>query len=179
MPHRELGFSMAKISEDDREILTAYLDGELDDDQSQTLEARLGREPELRTELNAMRQAWGLLDYLPRPQPSPSFTERTMSRLSLEKMPSSVSASVSKATPVRAPSRWGMRLTIAATVLLAMLGGFAAGAWFLPRNAAEAEEPIVRHLHALERLHEYEWADDVEFLRSLDQPDLFGAGSGL
>ena len=170
---------MEKISEEDREILTAYLDGELDDDQSHALEARLGREPGLRTELNAMRQAWGLLDYLPRPQPSPSFTERTMSRLSLEKVPSAISASVSKATPVRAPSRPGMRLAIAAAVLLAMLGGFAAGAWLMPRNAAEADEPIVRHLHALEHLHEYEWADDAELLRSLDRPDLFGAGSGL
>jgi anti-sigma factor RsiW len=172
---------MAKINEDDRELLTAYLDGEMDDDQSHALEARLGREPELRAELNAMRQAWGLLDYLPRAQPSPSFTERTMSRLSVEKMPSAVSssASASKVAPIASPPQWGLRFGLAASVLLAMLGGFAAGAYFLPRSTAEADEALVRHLHTLEHLPEYEWADDIEFLRSIDRPDLFGAGSGL
>ncbi|MFO0864037.1 MAG: hypothetical protein U0744_05180 [Gemmataceae bacterium] len=117
---------MAKISDEDREVLTAYLDGEMDDDQSHALEARLGREPDLRAELNAMRQAWGLLDYLPRAQPSPSFTERTMSRLSMEKMPSNVSSSTSasRVAPISPSTGWGLRPAIVASLLLAMLGGF-------------------------------------------------------
>jgi len=169
---------MPELSDEDREILTSYLDGELDDDQSHDLEARLGREPELRAELEAMRQAWGLLDYLPRAQPSPTFTQRTMSRLSVEKVPS-ITASAPKATPLTASHRWPLAVGLASAVILALIGGFAAGAWWLPRGSQDASDPIVRHLRVLEHLHEYERADDVEFLRSLDRPELFGGSSGL
>src|SRR5215213_6826282 len=113
---------MPNLNDEDREILTAYLDGELDDDQSHALEGRLGREPELRAELEAMRQAWGLLDYLPRAQPSPTFTERTMSRLSIEKVVS-LTASAPRSMPVAAARRWPATIALASAVALALLGG--------------------------------------------------------
>ncbi|HMP59322.1 MAG TPA: hypothetical protein PKD86_08205 [Gemmatales bacterium] len=63
------------------EDLVAYLDGELPDQAADAMHTRLGQEPTLRVEADALTQTWDLLDYLPRPQPSPHFTERTVQRL--------------------------------------------------------------------------------------------------
>lgn len=174
---------MGKLSDEDREIFTAYLDGELDDDQSHALEARISRDPALRAELDAMRQAWGLLDYLPRPQPSPNFTERTLSKLSIDKVriPSSSVSSASKPTPLPTRSPWVYRVGLATTAVATLAVGFGLGSYFLPHagpERVESSDPIVRHLHAMEHLHEYEWADDLELLRALDRPELFGSESG-
>ena len=68
------------MTDDDRETLTAYLDGELDEVAEQAIEARLSQEPALRAELDALKQAWGLLDYLPGTVPSNDFTHRTLDR---------------------------------------------------------------------------------------------------
>ena len=43
-------------------------------------------DPDARTEVDALKQAWGMLDYLPKSSPSPNFTNRTMERLTLETM---------------------------------------------------------------------------------------------
>lgn len=75
------------LSDDDKADLVAYLDGELDDEATQALEARLSQDPVARAELESLKQVYGLLDYLPRPEPSQSFTHRTMERLSLADRP--------------------------------------------------------------------------------------------
>ena len=74
---------MAELDENDRETLTAYLDGELDDAATEALEARLGQDPKLRAELETMQKTWGMLDFLPKAEPSPDFTNRTIDRLTL------------------------------------------------------------------------------------------------
>ncbi len=77
---------MSTLNDQDRENLTAYLDGELDEETAQALEAKINLDPGARKEVDALKQAWGMLDFLPRPQPSSGFTNRTMERLSMEKM---------------------------------------------------------------------------------------------
>jgi hypothetical protein len=46
------------------------------------------------------------------------------------------------------------------------------------RNGADPEESLVRHLRVLEKWRQYEAIDDLEFLRALDHPDLFGDEPG-
>src|SRR5689334_5693305 len=78
------------LSDEDRENLVAYLDGELDDATAQSLTARLNTDPNLRAEADALKQAWELLDYLPRPQPTAGFTHRTLDRLTVHGLRSTI-----------------------------------------------------------------------------------------
>ncbi len=159
------------LSEEDRENLVAYLDGELDEETAQALEARLQLDPQARAEAEALKQAWGLLDYLPKPEPSSSFTHRT-----LEKLAAQVPASGS--SPGRPRARLPLALGWAAALLLAVGLGFGSASWLWPQAQEIATDPVeealVRYLRVIERLHLFEQAEDMDFLRALDHQDLFG-----
>ena len=60
------------------------LDGELDEKTAHELETKLNIDPEARAEVDALRQVYGLLDYLPQAEPSPNFTHRTLERLAVQ-----------------------------------------------------------------------------------------------
>src|SRR2546423_7509849 len=127
---------MAHLSEQDRDDLVAFLDGELDEDSARQLEAKLTLDPQARAEADALQQTWGLLDYLPRPEPSPSFTHRTLERLAVRTSPLRKSAA----------ARWLVGLGWAAAVLLALGAGLWIAAIFWP--ARHGEDP--EFVHALE-----------------------------
>jgi anti-sigma factor RsiW len=153
------------MTDDDREALTAYLDGELDETAEQAFEARLSQDPTLRAELDAMKQAWGLLDYLPNAPPSDDFTHRTLDRLSLE-------------TTRTAPRGWsfGRVARWAACALIALGVGIGASVGYrkYTLKPIDSDAPIVRNLRVLERFFAYDSVEDLEFLKALDDPDLFG-----
>ena len=75
------------LNDDEKAELVAYLDGELDETATQAVEARIAADPEARAELEAMKQTWFMLDYLPKVEPSPNFTNQTMAQLTLEDAP--------------------------------------------------------------------------------------------
>ena len=62
------------LKEEDREELVAYLDGELNEEAARQVEERISLDPKARAEADALKKAWDLLDYLPKPEPSPSRT---------------------------------------------------------------------------------------------------------
>ena len=160
---------MAQINDDDRELLTAYLDGELDESASHALEDRLGKDGELRAELNAMRQTWGMLDFLPKAAASPDFTNRTIDRLSMEGR-TTVTSSLRRAWPRRRVMTWGA----ASFAALALGFGGSFGYRHYLAKPIDPDEAIVRELRLLERYRELETIDDLGFLKALDHPDLFG-----
>ncbi len=61
--------------------LVAYLDGELEPSAARKVEVRLAADPDARAKATALKKTFGLLDYLPKPEPSPTFTTRTLERL--------------------------------------------------------------------------------------------------
>jgi hypothetical protein len=182
---------MPPLSDQDREDLVAYLDGELPESAAKTLEAKLNLDAEARAEAVALRKTWELLDFLPRPEPSASFTHRTMERLSVQ-------VSLARAGWLgsgRWP-RWVLGVAWAAVVLLAAGVGFA-GVHFLakehpgdngPRQERpdplaslgpkELKEKLVQDLRILENRRLYDNVDDLDFLRELDDPELFGDAGG-
>lgn len=171
------------FTEDERANLTAYLDGELDDESSQAIEAKIGVDAEARAEMEQLRQTWSMLDFLPRALPSPDFTNKTMEKLSLERMPTgSSSSSVLQLTPIRSPSRWKAIVGWAAAVLVSIgLGVGAASVAFrqVPGDAPqEPDEALLRNLRTLEKWRQYEAIEDLEFLQQLDHPELFGDDAG-
>src|SRR5689334_9729884 len=105
------------LSDDEREELIAYLDGEADAEKARAMEAKLNRDPQMRKEAEALRKSYDLLDYLPRPEPSASFTQRTMTRVS------AVYPQITGAAPRPAWGRWA--LGWAAAVLIAGVAGYA------------------------------------------------------
>ena len=161
----------SNLTEKDRADLVAFLDGELDADASQALEAKLARDPAARAEVDRLRRTWELLDYLPRPEPSGNFTHRTIERLGPER-----TAPQPKRRPFALP-RWAFGVSWAASVALAVAGGYVGLTLLLgsgtPRNEP-TEKDLVRDLRVIENKRLYDLVEDIEFLKDLDHPDLFG-----
>jgi ferric-dicitrate binding protein FerR (iron transport regulator) len=151
-------------NEPEQADLVAYLDGELTGEAARALEARLSLDPAARAEAEALRRTWALLDYLPQPQPSPSFTHRTLERLA----------------PVhtgerRRGQRWRsgcLGLGWAAALLLAGWAGYAGYNWFVPRQPGDKE--LIDDLRLIENKRYYDLVEDLDFWRRLDTPELFG-----
>ena len=153
------------LSEADREELVAYLDGELNEEQAHSIEARISTNPTLRAEVETLKRAWDMLDYLPKPEPSPNFTHRTLDRISVRETANAL-------RPPRRSRRWLLAGGWAATVLLAVLGGYYGAVKATAPRPGDRE--LVRELRLIENLRFYEAVDSLDFLRELDQRDLFG-----
>jgi hypothetical protein len=159
---------LAPLNDDERAELVAYLDGELAEPDARGVEARLNQDERVRSEVEALKQTWELLDYLPRPEPSPGFTHRTIERVSVLR-------------PARSALTgqwdwWFFGVGWAAAVVLCAVAGYAAMTHFYPKEPA-TDEDMVRDLRIIENKHYYEAADDIDFLRELDHPDRFGEDS--
>jgi anti-sigma factor RsiW len=155
------------LSEREQADLVAYLDGELTGAAARKVESRIVREPAMREEAAALRRAWDMLDFLPLPEPTDQFMHRTVERIT------PLTASMNAvATPVR---HWPRRLVVAgwaAALVLAVAAGFGVSRVNAPREPGEPE--LVRDLLVIENKRAYEPSEDLDFVRELDAPDLFG-----
>jgi len=174
---------MAKLpplSDKDREDLVAYLDGELDAEAARALEAKLNLDAEARAEAEALRRTWEVLDYLPRPEPTAAFSSRTVQRVSSLRQQTVPAKASGRPWP-----RWALAVGWAAALLLAGTLGFAAVSWFSENEATpvqaahpiDADQLLARDLRLIENKRLYELANDLNFLRELDVPELFGDDS--
>lgn len=75
---------MSMPNEFDDETLVAFLDGELEQQQSQAIEAELDSDPELQQRVATLRQSWDLLSELPSPVPNPDLARSTIELVTLE-----------------------------------------------------------------------------------------------
>jgi anti-sigma factor RsiW len=152
------------ISDRERADLVAYLDGELSGEAARAVEARISLDPQLRAEAESLKQAWDLLDFLPRPpEPSPAFTEKTLSRLE----------PVRKKGEAGWARRWGPFVAgWAACVAASALAGYFAFKALAPLEPGDRE--LLRDLRLIENKRQYELVEDFDFLSALADPDLFG-----
>ena len=171
---------MAKLpplSDEDRENLVAYLDGELDAKTARILEAKLHLDAEARAEAEALRRTWEMLDYLPRPEPTATFSSRTLERVTAAQLQTLALPAEQRRWPY-----WVLGAGWAAALLLAGTLGFAGVNWLTKSQPAphreapriDVDQLLVRELRLMENKRLYEWVDDLSFLRQLDDPDLFG-----
>lgn len=154
------------MTDEDRENLVAYLDGELDAQAAHALEAKLGLDPKSRREAETLKKTWDLLDYLPKPQPSPTFTTRTMDRLAVQKA----------LKPRSAAWTWRHRVLWIASVLAAFAISYAFGrAAALRQRDRLDREHLGRELPMIENYRLYRNILDLDFLDQLgNDPELFG-----
>ena len=153
------------LTEQEKADLVAFLDGELTGEAARSLETRLSLDPAARAEAEALKRTWDLLDYLPRPEPSPTFTNRT-----LEKLAPVPTVALRKTALRRRP--WLRYVGWAAALGLAASVGFLAVGRIGPRDDPDWE--LTRDLRVIENKRLYDRVDDLDYLKSLDQPDLFG-----
>jgi anti-sigma factor RsiW len=154
------------LNEQEQADLVAYLDGELGGEAARALETKLSLNPAARAEAESLKRTWGLLDYLPQPEPSPNFTHRT-----LEKM---APIRTTTARPIRRPSRrpWLIGAGWTAAVLAAAAAGYI-GVGMISGGRDSTDRDLTRDLRVIENKRFYDHVDDLDFLKSLDQPDLF------
>src|SRR3954452_21003829 len=149
--------SVKRLSDDERAELVAYLDGEATGDARRAVEAKLSLDPSWRTEAESLKRTWDLLDFLPRPQPKPDFTQRTLSKLDPIRRPSGAGKGV--VTPA---VRWLLIGAWAASLLVAALAGYLGSRAALPSGPGDAE--LTRDLRVIENKRYYDLVDDFEFL---------------
>jgi anti-sigma factor RsiW len=147
------------------EQLTAYLDGELDDEVSRQVEQQLGDDDEYRAQLKRLDEAWALLDHLPQAEVEDVFTRTTVEMVAL-------AAEDDALTAVRG-RRWRSRVawfgTVAVVVLAAVFGYLAARYRFDRPNRR-----LVRDLPVIENVDVYQYAESTQWLEMLDESGLFG-----
>jgi anti-sigma factor RsiW len=163
--------SNSPLTEQQRADLVAYLDGELTGEAARAPERTLSLNEAARAEAESLRRTWNLLDFLPRPSPSADFTEKTISRL----MPVHKGATTPDAG---LETNWrliGGLVGWAAALFIAVLLGHRSYLRLTSRGPGEKE--LIRDLRVIENKRFYDLVDDLDFLRQLDQPDLFGEES--
>ena len=150
--------------------LIAYLDGELDGPEVQEVEARLALDPAARTRADSYKKTFDLLDHLPRPEPSPDFATRTLTRL-LPATRDELRTARSGASSSRVARRSRLWVWLVAGGLAAA-GGYVAHFALRPA-AGHTDELSYADVRVIENLPLYLGVDDLEFLRVLDDPELF------
>lgn len=162
---------------DDDEELIAYLDGELDEYEAKAVEHRLTSDATARARAEEYQKSYDLLDYLPKPVPSPDFAARTLTAL----QPAAGVARSGSHTPPSRSSVWRGWLTAlgwTAAAVLAAVGGYSAHRLIAPsledRPPATAED-----FKLMGKLPLYAGVDDIDFLRELDRSGLFDGESGI
>jgi len=165
-----------RMSDEELADLVAYLDGELDAEAAQQMEAKLSLDPAARAEADALERSFNLLEYLPQPEPSPNFTHRTVEKLAAVR-PASTMVSTGTSGRWRIPALaacWAAALFVAATLGFSGARSKAPRPQPVPSEPAELDQQLVRDLRVIENKRLYDLADDVDFVKALAEPDLFG-----
>lgn len=164
------------------EELVAYLDGELAPEEAESLATRLGLDPKLRAQADSLQRTWDILDILPHPQPSSTFATRTVSQLMVA--PVSASSNPSFATIAKANStmasiprqRAGSAFWVssALAIIAAGFGGYFAHQALAPPPKPAIVEAPSEDKPMLKNMRLYRNVDDIDYLKRLDSPELFG-----
>jgi hypothetical protein len=156
-----------RLTPDERADLVAYVDGELPESHAQTIATKLTKSATARREVEMLEKTWELLDYLPRPQVTEQFSEKTVSHIRRLELQGNTWEPIIIA--------WSARIGRAAVYLLIAAGflgaGYALTRWAWPDPTAR----LVRDLTLAENLDEYREVGSFEFLSQLADSPEFGA----
>jgi anti-sigma factor RsiW len=159
-----MGPDQQRLTPDERSVLVAYLDGELDEAESQAIATKLARSATARREVESLEKTWDLLDHLPRPRAPEDFTARTLTEIERQdiegdRFGSALGQSARKALR-------GIVWSVGAALAFGI--GYAIMQWLWPNPS----ERLARDLPIAEHLDEYRDVGTFDFLKELaDSPE--------
>lgn len=152
--------SFSAITADDRELLTAYLDGELPPHVVKEVDNRLALDGSFRNEYQEMLAAWSALDALGQATLRDDFAQTTLELAVAEARDEAAKKSAwQKLTWMRRP-----------IVIVLMAGSLG---FLLARMKPDPDADIARNLPLLQDFEVYENVPSVDFLRKLQKQQLF------
>ncbi|WP_437226911.1 hypothetical protein SH661x_000075 [Planctomicrobium sp. SH661] len=150
---------LARLTSEDRDNLTAYLDGELDENSTRRIESILTSSSVARNDVEILARTYELLDLLPRPQVGKEFTEKTIATAKLEGYRKPVSQQVWY--------RWGERAVPMALWTVAFMASAACGYALTSAWIPQKDDLLLEQLPLIQNLDIYSEVDSVQFLESL------------
>jgi anti-sigma factor RsiW len=154
----------AYYDDPEQQQLVAYLDGELDADESRQVEQRLADDEPYRRRLKQLDEAWELLDELPRAEVDEMFTRTTVAMVAV-----AAGQDAEQALRGRRRRTWLAWSGAAAAVAVAGTIGFFAARVRLDRP----NRNLVADLPVIENVDVYRYAESIEWLEMLDRSGLF------
>jgi anti-sigma factor RsiW len=152
---------LTRLTTEQRDNLTAYLDGELDEDGTRQIESVLAGSTVARSDVERLAKTYELLDLLPRPKASGEFTEKTLQTARLGEVKADIRDSVWY--------RQGRRIVRWAS-WAALLFAVSCISYAVARYRAPRQDDLqLDNFEVIRQLDEYEKAKDVQFLERLSQ----------
>ncbi|MFN0053381.1 MAG: anti-sigma factor family protein [Planctomycetales bacterium] len=151
---------ITRLSAEQRENLTAYLDGELDEPGTQQVEQILAESVVARHEVDMLSRTWDLLGVLPGVKASEEFTRKTLSSIRAAEIPQQRFDSRHAARQMRRAlvlALWGIVLVASGFL------GYRATTHWLPNES----EQLLDEFDVIANLQDYSEVGDIEFLRIL------------
>lgn len=157
---------ITRFTAEERENLTAYLDGELDEKQAAEIEQKLTRSEVARRDVDILARTWDMLNLLPRANVPEDFSRRTLAIAKQTEAPLLLDRSKVWARQGRRAAllvAWGTAICLAASV------GFQITNRLIPDDS----RMLVEELPIIEGLDSYREVGDVEFLEQLRLKHVF------
>ena len=150
---------LSRLSTEDRENLSAYLDGELDDGGTQRIETLLVQSSVARNDVELLSKTYDLLDELPRPDAPKDFLEKTLATAKMEQVKHPISEQQWFITTQKMLilSGWTVALVVASAI------GFMVTNQYVERP----DDALIQELPLIQNLDRYEEVQSVEFLDML------------
>ncbi len=178
------------------ENLVAYLDGELQGQDANKVATQLSLDPKLRAKADELQRAYDLLDFLPRTEPSSDFASRTISQI-LPAIPNGTTSGSQVPHPSGGSRTSGMTSGFNSGMIPVQPASFPIFSAFLgvllllvaapvgyfvreqlhPHAAKEdrdADARMVNDIRLIKNMRLFRHTDDLDFIRKLDNPELFG-----
>lgn len=149
------------------EQLVAYLDGELDDDQTASMEKRLRKDPQLRQLAEDLDRTWGMLDALEPVVAGEEFSQKTMETIVTS------SSAAQGATSTSASGHWLSLFTNSQALAwfgIGVLGALCGLSVAMFRGPSEETVQLLGEIEMLERYPQYSILPNAQALKQLDLP---------
>ncbi|HET6422522.1 MAG TPA: hypothetical protein VFG20_02490 [Planctomycetaceae bacterium] len=156
-----------RLNAEQRDNLVAYLDGELEEDTTQYIDQVLAKSEVARHEVEALARTWELLDLLPKPNASETFTERTLTTLRVSEVRTNVTDQ---------PWFAYVQKTVVAVVWVAVLLASAAGGYVVTTKAIpNPHDDLLTDLELIKSLDLYQEIGSMSFVNELQRLGTFNA----
>lgn len=157
---------IARLNSEQRENLTAYLDGELDENSTQEIEQVLAVSEVARHEVDMLSRTWDMLSVLPAHKASEQFTHKTMTNLRASEQAGPSPLQLMIARNLRRAAV--LAAWTGALCLVGYLGFLATNHW-IPNES----EQLLDDYSVVDSLDKYTEVGSLEFLQVLKSKHTF------